>query len=192
MKSMIITDTCKLVHSVYTVDETRVKTIAVNQQVGTKAFANEATTECVLFDQHATVIGESAFENCKELQFVQWTRNGEMLAFESTEDESKRMDNLFDVAEKLTVQYRAFKDCGKLYAVVFPKINGSLIIEKEAFAGCTSLRTVVLPWNGTFDIADDAFLGCDKDKLVFAVTKGSKAENFARQHGYRCVYGTNF
>lgn len=87
-------------------------------------------------------------------------------------------------AEKLTVQYSAFKNCRKLHTVDLSGAQ-SLHIEAEAFADCDSLRTVVLPENCS--ISENAFTGCRPDILCFVAPKDSGAGEYAREHNYRFV-----
>lgn len=87
-------------------------------------------------------------------------------------------------AEKLTVQYSAFKNCRKLHTVDLSGAQ-SLHIEAEAFADCDSLRTVVLPENCS--ISENAFAGCRPDILCFVAQKDSGAGEYAREHNYRFV-----
>ncbi len=225
----------ELVHSVYTVDESRLRIKAVKRSVGMKACANDDTIECVLFNQSVSSIKESAFENCCELQIVEWTEDGKLIGevygkvnkskSKQKKEPTQQDIKILELSDRFAVQYRAFKYCSKLHTVVFPKnceedneddevnksnegnevnevsevsevkedknVKNKIVIEKEAFSGCKSLRTVVLLGNGTFDIDDNAFAGCDTDRLVFVVTDGSGAERYAREHGFRWVYGTN-
>lgn len=69
--------------------------------------------------------------------------------------------------------------------MIFPKVNGMLVIEKEAFAGCGELRTVVFGNAKDVDISEEAFIGCAK--VTFVCASDSAAERYAREHGFRIV-----
>lgn len=168
---------------------------------------NDLTVECVLMNPAVKVVEESAFENCKELQLVEYVDGDEILENGKNDNKIKMVSS----SDNISIQYQAFKDCTKLHTVVFPCLldKGKIVIEKEAFLGCKELRTIIIldePKNQkktssrdtqitkpiiSYDIADDAFKGCDTDKLVFVVTKNSDAERYAREHGFHFVHPDN-
>ena len=185
LKNLLFTDTNGIIHVVYTLDGDSLKIIKLNNKILRNAFKNDTTTECVLLDSKVSVIELSAFENCSKLQIVEYVEHKEILTNEDGKIPLLKATNVI-------IQKHAFKNCGMLHTVIFPNSeeNGKIVIEKEAFLGCKELRTIVLRGNG-FDIADDAFKGCDMDKLVFVVSPDSSAERFAREHSFRFVCPDN-
>ena len=176
----------KIVHSAYSLSSD-VITVSVSAELSEKTFMNDSTAEIVLLSSATSVIPQSAFENCRELQVVEYSDDGKVL----DSVDADKVDINSSVTE-VSVHFHGFKNCEKLHTVIFPK-NCKVTIEKEAFIGCKNLRTVVLP-DGDTDIASDAFTGCDKDRVVF-VTAGDEKCNtarFARENGFRCVGVDNF
>ncbi len=232
MTNFDIFDKSEFIYSVYSVDESKIRAKSVKKNLREKACANDNTIEYVLFDKSVSLVKESAFENCRELQIAEWIGDGNLNEKKSSDVEelkkilegtiglngklkvgpddkaennldvsgsisvkectgqkNKGVENLPVISSDLNVQYHAFKDCSKLHTVVFPKTEKEkkIVIEKEAFSACSSLRTVVLCGDGDFEIDDYVFSGCNTDRLVFVVSKESGAERFAREHGYRWV-----
>ena len=128
-----------------------------------KAFNNVDCVETVSFSE-CTCIKMSAFEDCKEMKTVLWSKTSKDNTNE--ENEKKTEKGLIGLAvsevAKLTIQSGAFKNCAKLQAVVLPITSGELVIEKEAFAGCGELRTVVFSEASEIDINEEVFIGCAK------------------------------
>lgn len=189
-KNLIFTKGQEIVHSAYTVKDDSIKILNVNSVILKQAFKNDATQECVLMTANVSSIGESALENCKELQIVEFTDKTECILCNGEENKINLANSNFD----LTVQYHAFKNCEKLHTVVFPAMQKhKLTIEKEAFLGCKELRTVVIP-NGEANIDGEAFKGCDTEKLVFVIKSdvaNCSVERFAREYGFQCVTADN-
>ena len=142
-----------------------------------KAFNNVDCVETVSFSE-CTCIKMSAFEDCKELKMVVW--NGD-----ENNDSTLLTNYTVATVDNISIQYKAFKNCAKLQAVVLPKVNGKITIEKEAFAGCGELRTVVFGNAKDVDISEEAFIGCAK--VTFVCASDSAAERYAREHGFRIV-----
>lgn len=81
-----------------------------------------------------------------------------------------------------SINRSAFSDCTQLKIVDLYGYDGR--IERGTFANCTSLEKVAI-YSTTARIDNEAFEGCDKDKLVIYCEKGSAAEAFAAQYGYK-------
>ncbi len=84
----------------------------------------------------------------------------------------------------------AFANCTNLevfdsgYRQALQNIPGIWSIGEKTFLNCVNLRTVILSDEVDY-IADDAFEGCDKDKLVIYCPEGSYAEQYARENGFK-------
>ena len=185
-----------IVHSAYTVKADSLNPHKANANICKEAFKNDSTIECLLLEVNVASVAESAFENCKELQIVEYTEGDELLANENEILANDDKGNIkLTSSSNISIQFHAFKNCEKLHTVVFPKLDkgGQLTIEKEAFFGCKELRTVVLmsDKDASVEITEGAFMGCDFNKLVFVVSPKSTAEQYAREHGIRFVYADN-
>ena len=170
--------------------------------IGKKSFADDTTLQRIVLPRTLEIIEENAFENCKELQIVEMPCSDDVKGAgqentkgqtDSSGSDDQHADkntgnggknNQSAPAEKLTVQYSAFKNCRKLHTVDLSGAQ-SLHIEAEAFADCDSLRTVVLSENCS--ISENAFAGCRPDILCFVAQKDSGAGEYAREHNYRFV-----
>ncbi|MBQ9622241.1 MAG: leucine-rich repeat protein [Treponema sp.] len=210
VKNLVFTNNGTCVHSAHTLREDSLLKAYLNENIGSKSFKNDSTLECALFSSNTKIIFDSAFENCRNLQIAEYEEVEELKKEVKDQDgnvvkkaetaadlpilgnDVKGGINLSSSENEITVQHQGFKDCSKLHTIVFPK-NCNVVIEKEAFLGCTELRTVVL-WKGDADIDDGAFIGCDTDKLVF-VTNSEELDcdviKFAREHGFRYVIADN-
>ena len=199
VKNLVFTNKGIATHSAYTVREDILLKAYLNENIGAKAFKNDSTIECVLFSANAKIIADSAFENCKNLRIAEYEevksdlKEGETAAdLPILGNEINGKTHLSSPVNNITVQHHAFRDCDSLHTVVFPKLC-KVIIEKEAFLGCTELRTVVV-WDGNADIDTDAFIGCDSNKLVFVTNcedTNCNVIKFAREHGFRYVIADN-
>lgn len=160
------------------------KTVSIkNAVVARKSFKNADSVECVSFEK-CNKIEEFAFEDCKDLKSVLWQESKNESSEKSQETGSIKGVEISGLST-LIVQHAAFKNCSKLQTVILPKSTDKITIEKEAFAGCGSLRTVVFYGSWNVDISDDAFLGCSN--ITFLCIYGSSAERYAREHGFRIV-----
>ena len=151
--------------------------------ISESAFAN-SDAENILFKGKFSSIRKSAFENCDKLKTVIF---GELV--ESDEKDTSPLKNVKPAsAADFTIQTNAFKGCSSLTTLILPKIRGkkTLTIEKDAFSGCEKLRAVVAIC-GKADFTGNPFSGCPAH-LTFVCKKNSKVDRFARENGYRSVY----
>lgn len=194
-KSLIFLENNEIVHSAYIVEELSIKANTISSNIAKEAFKNDTTQECILLDSKVNTIGESAFENCSELQFVEFSEKLKLLGSTIRDSENKELKIEKELelvpAKSLFIQYHSFKNCCNLHTIVLPKISkrNSLIIEKDAFLGCKELRTIVIS-GGYASIDEEAFRGCDTEKLVFIVfnpNNNCTVAKYAREHGFRCV-----
>ena len=163
--------------------------------ISESAFAN-SDVESILFSSCSSgcyTIGKSAFENCDKLKTVIFGELGEDEVFkvkkEDKEIETSILKNvkLASAADdNLTIQTNAFKGCSSLTTLILPQISGTLTIEKDAFSGCEKLRSVVAVC-GNADFTGNPFSGCPAH-LTFVCKKDSKVDRFARENGYRSVH----
>ncbi len=170
-------------------------------EIAKNAFKNDSTLNIFyrkIEDKANIKINESAFENCENLSAVIFANANleksedldinTMVLTTSTGSEQAASTT----ADKITIQYHAFKDCENLHTVVLPKFN-SLIIEKEAFANCKNLRSIVLMENvvstgsttESVSISEEAFSNCSD--LNFICIKDGKIARYARENNFKVV-----
>ena len=163
-------------------DEKALVEIDAITAISESALAN-SDVENSLFSGCST-IGKSAFENCDKLKTVIF---GELVEKDGDKQATSPLKNVKPVsAANFTIQTNAFKGCSSLTTLVLPEIGGTLTIEKDAFSGCEKLRAVVAICNET-DFTENPFSGCPAH-LTFVCKKDSKVDRFARENGYRSVH----
>ena len=186
MKELIFRKNNKIIHFGYIVKDD-LRTIRIEEYIERFAIKNDTTIEHLILNQSSK---ESMCENCDNLQIVEYLSKENQNKKESS---LSTFNNLTILRTKATIsiEYKAFKNCINLHTVVLPLVYGQksqLIIEKEAFAGCNNLRTVVFSKCNTV-IEENAFTGCDFEKLTFVIVGNNNAAlRYAREHGIRYVY----
>lgn len=157
--------------------------------IGKKAFKGDTTVQILKLSEKLETVGQNAFENCTNLERVEFCADLEGKNLKGkTWAEIDEPDTTTDkqaTQQTLTIQYQAFRDCGKLHTVIFPQKLQSLVIEREAFTGCTALRTVVIQ-NARTDVEIDNDAFCGLANVVF-VTENEAIRRFAREHEFRAV-----
>ena len=116
-------------------------------------------------------VKDSAFSECRRLEYVYFTKNVRKIgeyAFQDTSIKSLDLSKL-----KLeTIPEGAFKNCKQLKLIKFPirelmsSYKGLTEIEDEAFASCTLLDNIKLP-NELKTIGDYAFFECRSLKIIY-------------------------
>lgn len=167
------------------------KKIYLNDSIiESSAFADSMDFDFIAFDNKIKQIKQNAFENCSELQVVDFYCE----TVEKNQSQSKYRcivlirENNKIINEKLYIQFESFKNCKKLHSLLLP-VNKPVIIEKNAFFGCDQLRTVVAI-NGNIQINEGAFSGCSSD-LTFICIENSHVDIYAREHGYKIINVSN-
>lgn len=145
------------------------------QTQGSTLVKYRGTEERVTIPDTVEVVGESAFENNKKVQFVVIPKS------------VKRLDayvfwgcnNLEEVVlgkGLTTVDEYSFAGCTGLKQITIPENIQS--IDAQAFAGCVNLTDIYIPATVT-GIAEDAFLNCDN--VTIHADEGSVAAQFAQK-----------
>ncbi|MBR6079279.1 MAG: leucine-rich repeat protein [Treponema sp.] len=173
------------------------------KSIAAKAFQNASIVKRVFFKENLSKIGKEAFKGCDDLDlffcekdtFLQPTENkakdNEIYCIKSTEkNKNSNSDTTF------TIESLAFSKCKNLHTVILPDCK-KLVIEKDAFDGCSSLRTVVC-FAEEIDFTENPFESCP-ETLTFVgkreenkeenkdENKTSELERFARENGYRFI-----
>jgi hypothetical protein len=147
--------------------------------IADNAFENETTLKKIFSAGNIKNIGECAFSNSEKLEVFTSEVSSVKNNFQCLEKNSLIINNNI-----LRIKYRAFKGCLKLHTFnmdIQDKQFEKIIIEKEAFAGCCSLRNVILSGNN-IQIADNAFDGCPN---VMLISNNDSVEQYAREHGLK-------
>ncbi|MDE7292048.1 MAG: leucine-rich repeat domain-containing protein [Treponemataceae bacterium] len=150
--------------------------------IAKSAFAH-SDVEKILFKDCSPDIGEKAFEECESLTAVIFGKLGKD---ETIEQSVLKNLKLASATGDYTIQVNAFKDCAKLATLVLPQVGGTLVIEKDAFCGCRTLRTVVALCDKA-DFTGNPFAD-SPEHLTFVCKENSEVARFARENGYRSVY----
>ena len=85
----------------------------------------------------------------------------------------------------IVIGRKAFYGCDSIQELILPE--STKWIDIKAFGECTSLEKLYIP-EGVFGIAEDAFMECPNVTLY--VTKGSYAEEYAKENNLPYVYDT--
>lgn len=141
-----------------------------------------------LFKGSYSIIGEKAFKGYGELTMVIFGEPGTDETLADKEKSILKNLALTTANGDFTIQANAFKDCAKLATLVLPKVDDDhkLVIEKDAFCGCGSLRTVVALCD-TIDFTGNPFAD-SPEHLTFVCKENSEVARFARENGYRSMY----
>lgn len=161
--------------------------------IASKAFQNVSILKRVFFKENLNRIGKEAFKDCVDLDvfycekeaFLKETakKNIYVINHEKKNDGGQNKEEK-KIISNFTIESLAFSDCKKLHTVVLPE-RQTLVIEKDAFDGCSSLRTVVC-FAEEIDFTENPFESCP-ETLTFVGKKGSQLERFARENGYRFI-----
>ena len=160
--------------------------------------------DCINFTE--SVICESSFSYKKDVQNVCCESNlrelkknsfkccgdvrnfvcGKIGAVKTENTKLKGVD-LFSSINDFIIETSSFYQCENLETVILPEIldDKKLIIEKDAFMGCTNLRTFFCICD-KISFTGNPFESCP-DYLTFIGKSGSELERFARENNYRFV-----
>lgn len=161
------------------------------QIIKKEAFYQDNTVDYLKFDDKLQIVEESASEECKNLQIIEIGENEFINSNEvsrSSEDEIDKKvfigkEEEIQCTDELVFQAKAFYNCSKLHTVILPNAK-NITIEKDAFSGCTALRTVVFGL-GVVKIHDQSFVGCTN--VRFVCLSGSTADKFAREQKIKVI-----
>lgn len=179
MKNVYLQKYNNLKYFICCYDENQILKISSGLQIIPSSAFKDSKIKNIQFEDKVKVIKQSAFENCSELENLIIGRNIE---------ENKETDESNFVIEEVnanfTIQKDAFKNSSKLQTLVLPKCK-KLVIEKNAFSGCETLRTVIALCK-EIDFTENPFEDCS-ESLTFICKKKSKLERFARENGFRSI-----
>lgn len=126
-------------------------------KIGVGAFGNSKMSRLILHDD-IKEIGKAAFIN------------------------SSRLQGTIHIPKKVVrVSEEVFRNCQMVTGIVFHK--DVAVIDKNAFAGCNNLNSIVCEGEEPPFVVDDAFLGVPKDNFTVEVPKGC-VEKYRQAHGW--------
>ena len=112
--------------------------------IGNEAFKGSQNLKSITIPSSLITVGESAFENCVNLENVEFA----------------------DYSQLLFINPKAFQNCTSLKTIDFGESSQLTFITPNAFKNCSSLETITLPKNVLYvDIG--AFEGCESLKTVY-------------------------
>ena len=151
------------------------------KKVAPKAFMNASGIHKVFFGDKLKTIKTESFKDCENLKVFCCGEVKDKFDFPIA---GVQIPYLGTRKSKFTIESFAFSKCKNLNTVILPDCD-ELVIEKDAFDGCSSLRTVVC-FAEKIDFTGNPFESCP-DTLTFVGKKKSLLERFARENGYRFI-----
>ena len=148
--------------------------------VGDDAFAYCRKLKSISIPQGVSQISHWIFYDCTNLESITIYDGIEFIGIYAFYDCTKLKEIEIPSSVK-SIQKYAFAYCRSLQNVVLPRSVTSL--GDKAFLNCSSLETITIPDSVT-EISSSAFDGCSS-KLTIKGAKGSLAEKFAKQQGFK-------
>ena len=148
--------------------------------VGDDAFAYCRKLKSISIPQGVSQISHWIFYDCTNLESITIYDGIEFIGIYAFYDCTKLKEIAIPSSVK-SIQKYAFAYCRSLQNVVLPRSVTSL--GEKAFLNCSSLETITIPDSVT-EISSSAFDGCSS-KLTIKGAKGSLAEKFAKQQGFK-------
>ena len=148
--------------------------------VGDDAFAYCRKLKSISIPQGVSQISHWIFYDCTNLESITIYDGIEFIGIYAFYDCTKLKEIAIPSSVK-SIQKYAFAYCRSLQNVVLPRSVTSL--GDKAFLNCSSLETITIPDSVT-EISSSAFDGCSS-KLTIKGAKGSLAEKFAKQQGFK-------
>ena len=148
--------------------------------IGDDAFAYCRKLKSISIPQGVSQISHWIFYDCTNLESITIYDGIEFIGIYAFYDCTKLKEIAIPSSVK-SIQKYAFAYCRSLQNVVLPRSVTSL--GEKAFLNCSSLETITIPDSVT-EISSSAFDGCSS-KLTIKGAKGSLAEKFAKQQGFK-------
>lgn len=145
-----------------------------------RAFRNSEIRGEVRIPSTVIKIVENAFENTKMSRLI--LPDGLKDVGHHAFANNSRLQGTITIPKKmLRVSEGCFENCQMLTGIVFHKDVS--VIDKNAFAGCNNLNSIVCEGEEPPFVVDDAFLGVPKDNFTVEVPKGC-VEKYRQAHGW--------
>ncbi len=148
--------------------------------VGDDAFAYCSKLKNIAMPKSISKVNDWIFYGCSNLESITLHDGIKSIGIYAFYDCTKLKEIAIPSSVK-SIQKYAFAYCRSLQNVVLPRSVTSL--GEKAFLNCSSLETITIPDSVT-EISSSAFDGCSS-KLTIKGAKGSLAEKFAKQQGFK-------
>ena len=148
--------------------------------VGDDAFAYCSKLKNIAMPKSISKVNDWIFYGCSNLESITLHDGIKSIGIYAFYDCPKLKEIAIPSSVK-SIQKYAFAYCRSLQNVVLPRSVTSL--GEKAFLNCSSLETITIPDSVT-EISSSAFDGCSS-KLTIKGAKGSLAEKFAKQQGFK-------
>ena len=148
--------------------------------VGDDAFAYCSKLKNIAMPKSISKVNDWIFYGCSNLESITLHDGIKSIGIYAFYDCPKLKEIAIPSSVK-SIQKYAFAYCRNLQNVVLPRSVTSL--GEKAFLNCSSLETITIPDSVT-EISSSAFDGCSS-KLTIKGAKGSLAEKFAKQQGFK-------
>ena len=148
--------------------------------VGDDAFAYCSKLKNIAMPKSISKVNDWIFYGCSNLESITLHDGIKSIGIYAFYDCPKLKEIAIPSSVK-SIQKYAFAYCRNLQNVVLPRSVTSL--GEKAFLNCSSLETITIPDSVT-EISSSAFDGCSS-KLTIKGAKGSLAEKFAEQQGFK-------
>jgi hypothetical protein len=149
--------------------------------IGKDAFYYCTDLKSINIPDSVTSIGEAAFYFCRNIQSITIPHNVTSIE-DHTFSDCKNLKSITIPDNVTSIGDSAFKSTG-VTSVVIP--HNVTKIDDYAFAFCDKLASVTIP-NSVTSIGNNAFWYCDK--LTITTTKGSYAEQYAKDNDIAVKY----
>ena len=149
-------------------------------KIGKNAFTGCTYLTVITLGDKVTHIGDYAFESCSSLTGMELPDSLTSIG-DGAFKNCSGMTGITLPEGIMSVRYATFEGCSSLASITLPESLTS--IGNSAFGRCSGLTSITLPKNLT-SIGFITFYDC-ADELVFVVAKGSYAEMYAKEEGFR-------
>lgn len=150
-------------------------------EIGMDVFHKCTSLKSVVIPNSVKKIGMSAFEECESLESVKLSESLKSIpdfAFLGC----KKMSSI-QIPESVTkIGTLAFGDCLELSSFIVPKNVASL--GDRCFRNCSKLQSIYVHSDNVLNVGDNAFDGCDKEKCMVYIPKGTYQEYWLSEFGY--------
>ena len=160
-------------------------------KIGGCAFKNCTSLSHITIPNSVTRIGRHTFENCTSLSHI--TISDSVLEIEWNVFENCISLTQITIPDSVTkISECAFKNCTSLTHITIP--DKVTVIEDDTFLNCTSLNVITIS-NSEAHISDSKIgyfvdsngLYMKNENLIIKGYKGSTAEQYAQEHGFKFV-----
>ena len=130
--------------------------------IGPEAFKDNDNVRKIVIPASVTEIKERAFENCTALEEIYFVSTNHRVSVGGNGEEV--IDTSIDWADLSLVNEQAFYNCKKLKKVDFSNVK-TITLARETFKNCTALQEIVA-LNKVGTLYHEAFAGCTSLKSV--------------------------